>query len=80
MTILQLTDGKEIRVSQDYDEIRERLQEAIAEGTWIELERSDGTVVGINPTNVSYIQNTTSHGPGPADDEWHSRSHVAETA
>lgn len=77
MTLLQLTDGKEIRVSQGYDDIRGLLQKAIAEGTWLELQRDDGTVVGINPANVSYIQNSTQEGVGPAHGEnWHSKEHV----
>lgn len=69
MTILQLTDGKEIRVSQSYVDIRDLLQKAEATGTWLELHNGDD-VVGINPKNVSYIKNTTDEGPGPAAAGW----------
>lgn len=66
MTILQLSDGKEIRVSQSYEEIRNLLQEAIAKGGWLEIHGENGQVTGINPSNVSYIQNDVGEGPGPA--------------
>jgi hypothetical protein len=69
MTILQLTDGKEIRVPQSYEDVRNLLQEAIAKGGWLELHGDNGQVTGINPSNVSYIQNDVGEGPGPAAGE-----------
>jgi Protein of unknown function (DUF3107) len=72
MTLLQMTGGKEIAVSLSYDEIRDLLQKALTERQLLELRRHDGTVVLINPANVTYIQNTTGEGPGPAH-EAHSR-------
>jgi hypothetical protein len=81
MTLLQLTDGKEIRVSQTYGEVRELLKEAIAAGVWLELHGDNGLVTGINPNNVSYIQNTTDEGPGPAvGDDWHTHRLTREGA
>jgi len=66
MTVLQLTGGKEIRISLSYGEIRELLELALADGKLLELARADGTMVLVNPNNVDYIQNTTGEGPGPA--------------
>lgn len=66
MTVLQLTGGKEIRVPESYSEIRGLLERALAENKLLELARSDGTVVLINPNNVDYIQNTADEGLGPA--------------
>jgi hypothetical protein len=74
MTILQLTDGKELRVSQSYEEIRNLLQEAMNKGGWLELHGENGLVTGINPSNVSYIQNDVGEGPGPAaGEDWHAQ-------
>jgi hypothetical protein len=79
MTILQLTDGKEIRVSQSYEDVRKLLQEAIAKGGWLELHGDSGQVTGINPSNVSYIQNDVGEGPGPAaGDDWDAQELRAE--
>ena len=69
MTVLQLTGGKEIRVPESYAEIRELLERALADGKLLELVRSDGTMVLLNPNNVDYIQNTTDEGPGPAREQ-----------
>ena len=69
MTVLQLTSGKEVRVPETYEEIRGLLERALAENKLLELVRSDGTVVLINPNNVDYIQNTTGEGPGPAREQ-----------
>ena len=69
MTLLQMTGGKEIRVSLSYEEIRELLQKALSDRTLLELSRHDGTIVLINPENVTYIQNTTGEGPGPAHED-----------
>lgn len=66
MTVLQLTSGKEIRVPESYSEVRGLLEQALATRKLLELARSDGTVVLINPNNVDYIQNTADEGPGPA--------------
>jgi hypothetical protein len=66
LTVLQLTGGKEIRVPETYEEIRALLERALSEGKLLELARSDGTMILINPNNVDYIQNTTAEGPGPA--------------
>jgi hypothetical protein len=80
MTILQLTDGKEIRVSQSYAEIRQLLEEAIAKGGWLELHGANGQVTGINPSNVSYIQNDVGEGPGPASEGWNGQQLKAQPA
>lgn len=79
MTLLQLTSGKEIHVPETYDEIRALLERALREHKLLELARSDGTVVLINPKNVDYIQNTTGEGPGPARVQ-DTRGGVAEPA
>jgi hypothetical protein len=69
MTVLQLTDGKEVRVPESYAEVRGLLERALAENKLLELERSDGTVVLINPNNVDYIQNTAGmRGPRKQND------------
>ena len=62
----RLTGGKEIRVPESYTDIRDLLEQALAAGKLLELARSDGTVLLINPNNVDYIQNTVGEGPGPA--------------
>lgn len=64
MTVLQLTGGKEIRVPLSYEELRDLLEQALAAGKLLELARSDGTVVLINPNNVDYIQNAAGEGLG----------------
>ncbi|MBA2556937.1 MAG: hypothetical protein H0V12_06275 [Chloroflexi bacterium] len=69
MTVLQLTGGTEIRVPMTYEEIRELLETAIAQGKLLELARSDGATVLVNPNNVDYISNTSDRGPGPARDQ-----------
>jgi len=66
MVVLQLTGGKEIRVDMTYEEIRGLLEDALAARKLLELKRSDGTKVLVNPNNVDYIQNSTGEGPGPA--------------
>jgi hypothetical protein len=71
MTVLQLTSGKEIRIPETYEQTRALLEKALAEGKLLELARSDGTTVLINPNNVDYIQNTTGEGPGPARQPHH---------
>lgn len=78
MTLLQLTSGKEIHVPETYDEIRELLERALREGKLVELARSDGTVVLLNPKNVDYIQNTTAEGPARSREQ--EASEIAEPA
>ena len=81
MTILQLTDGKEIRVSQSYEDVRELLKEAIANGGWLELHGDNGQVTGINPSNVSYIQNDVGEGPGSlCGEDWERQELRQESA
>lgn len=66
MTVLQLTGGKELRISMSYEEIRDLLERAIADGKLLELARPDGTVVLVNPNNVDVVQNGTGEEPGEA--------------
>jgi hypothetical protein len=76
VTTLRMIGGETIRVELGLDVIRNALQEAIAEGQLLELERSDGQIVVVNPASVQYLQNTVSGEPGPA----HPASSVHETA
>lgn len=63
---LQLTGGEEIRVELSFEQIRDALQEALRARALLELHRSDGEVVVINPLQVLYIENTTRGEAGPA--------------
>ncbi len=55
MTVLQLAGGKEIRVPESYEKIRSLYECVLANSKLLEFARSDGTMILINPNNVTFI-------------------------
>jgi hypothetical protein len=76
VTTLQLTSGKALRFPESYERMRDLLEAAIASGKLLELRRSDGRTVLLNPNNVDYIVNSAIGSPRPAPAKDHTAQAV----
>jgi hypothetical protein len=78
---IKLTDGEQLEVDVELDDWNRAFQRALQRDAMLEIEDSQGRVLGINPHQVLYLEGDPAEGSArPGEDSAVDEAQPAQTA